>query len=130
MKDPECRLDGAPGWSSASPALFLEGLDNPELSLLRINFPQNADGYLLLEIVSAANKSCQLRNLTDLALCGGNLINGPPKAPYDLTPRFQYPYPQDPHFKTVHFQNPGIQSEELREALNMFFHSHTSRHFS
>ena len=58
-----------------SPVLFLEGLDNPELSLLNIKFPLEATGTMFLDVVSAANRSCRLRNLSELALAGGGWFN-------------------------------------------------------
>ena len=53
---------------------FLKGLDNPELDLLNIKFPLDVDGSHFLDIVSAANGSCRLRNLKELAFAGGGWI--------------------------------------------------------
>ena len=66
--------DGTVGQSKRSPTIFLDGLNHPNLKLLRINFPQEANGQLLLDVVKAAKNSCQLRDLTELALSGGNSI--------------------------------------------------------
>ena len=70
--------DGTLDQSKRSPAIFLDGLDSPKLQLLRINFPQEANGQLVLDVVKAVKNSCQLINLTGLALTGGNSIIGKP----------------------------------------------------
>jgi hypothetical protein len=51
-----------------SPTFFPEGLDNLKLTLLNIKFPLEATGVLFLDVASAANRSCRLRNLNGLAL--------------------------------------------------------------
>ena len=81
------------------PTRFLEGLDNPELSILIIKFPIEATGRMFLDVVSAANKSCRLGSLTELALAGGGYFNNCPEC-------------------RIH---PGsdIKPTELREALKM-----------
>jgi hypothetical protein len=58
-----------------SPVVFLEGLDNPELSLLNIKFPHGVSGSMFLDVIKAANSNCRLRNLTDLTLATGNAVN-------------------------------------------------------
>ena len=58
-----------------SPAVFLEGLDNPELSLLNIKFPIEVTGPMFLDVVAAANRSCRLKSLKELALAGGGWFN-------------------------------------------------------
>lgn len=53
------------------PNVFLKGLDSPELNLLNIKFPLTTTGTMFLDVVSAANSSCRLQNLIELALAGG-----------------------------------------------------------
>jgi hypothetical protein len=53
------------------PTGFLKGLYNPDLSLLHIKFSSEVTGRMFLDVVSAANNSCRLGNLTELALEGG-----------------------------------------------------------
>jgi hypothetical protein len=85
-----CEDSGAPGWVCECPMpdhsitnnakarrdprqsapAFFEGLDNPELTLLNIKFPKKANGRMVLDLVSAANRSCRLQNLTELGLAG------------------------------------------------------------
>ena len=69
------KRDNAPDCGRRSPTVFLEGLDDPELSLLNIKFPLETTGKMFLDVVSAANSSCRLRNLKELALAGGAWIN-------------------------------------------------------
>jgi hypothetical protein len=50
------------------PSLFIEGLDNPELRMLKIDLPKAANGNMFLDVMSAASRNCQLQGLTDLVL--------------------------------------------------------------
>lgn len=82
-----------------SPTVFLQGLDNPELSLLNIKFPIEVTGRKFLDVVSAANNSCRLGNLTELALAGGGWF---------------------PHcWECGHRPPPQIRPADLRTGLNM-----------
>lgn len=58
-----------------SPALFLKGLDNPELDLLNIKFPAEGTRRMFMDVVTAAKDSCRLKNLSELALAGGGWFN-------------------------------------------------------
>ncbi|KAK9780915.1 putative F-box domain-containing protein [Seiridium cardinale] len=78
-----------------SPAAFFERLDSPALSLLNIHFPNLTNGRMLLEVVSAVNRSCRLRNLRVLSLAGRQ------KSQYWRSP------------------SPMITPEELRAATKM-----------
>jgi hypothetical protein len=61
-----------------SPITLLGGLDESELSLLPIKPPLEVTGFMLLDIVLIANRSCQLRNLTEFAMAGGDVIKSAP----------------------------------------------------
>jgi hypothetical protein len=63
----KCR---APDCGRRSPGEFLKRLDNPELELLNIKFPNGLCGDKFLDIVSTLKKSCRLSNLTELVLGG------------------------------------------------------------
>lgn len=81
------------------PTVFLKGLDNPELSLLNIKFPIEVAGREFLDVVSTANTSCRLGNLTELALAGGGWF---------------------PHcWQCGHRPRPQIRPADLRTSLNM-----------
>ncbi|PMD16034.1 hypothetical protein NA56DRAFT_709119 [Hyaloscypha hepaticicola] len=101
-----CRNRGVHSWvcttiypDKHSPVAFLEALDNPELSLLNIKFPHEVTGPMFLDVIEAANSSCRLRNLTELALAPGNAVNDWRSSRYR--------------------QRPAIQPAELREGLKM-----------
>lgn len=101
-----CKNRGVHSWvcttiypDKRSPVAFLEALDTPELSLLNIKFPHEVTGPMFLDVIEAANSSCRLRNLTELALALGNAINDWRSSRYR--------------------QRPAIQPAELREGLNM-----------
>jgi hypothetical protein len=51
-----------------SPALFFEGLDNPELEILNIKFLMEANSGMFLDVTSSALKNCWLGHLTELVL--------------------------------------------------------------
>jgi hypothetical protein len=85
-------------WRTVSNRVF-KGLDNPDLSLLNIKFPFEVTGRKFLDVVSAANNSCGLGNLTELALAGGGWF---------------------PHCRECEHQlRPQIRPADLRTGLNM-----------
>jgi F-box-like len=93
-------FDGATDCGRRSPTVFLEGLDNPALSLLSIKFPPGITGKMFLDVVSAAKNNCRLTNLTELALAGGKWC-------------FHYTCWRRPD------QSTNIKPAELREAIAM-----------
>lgn len=104
------------------PTSFLIGLDNPELHLLRINFPREADADILLHIVSAAKESCQLKYLNELALTGGNSMKGPPGGRHRHSSWYRGSeeiFPGDPKFLPPDPPTGTIQPRELRNALKI-----------
>lgn len=81
------------------PTVFFDGLDNPKLHLLNIQFPIGATGQMFLDIVSAAQRNCRLSQLTELALAGGGW---------------------KPHCSECgQYPEPSIQPEDLRQAMKM-----------
>src|SRR5258708_6923668 len=54
--------------SRQPPTLFLNGLDNPELERLKIQFPRAANGNMFIGVTSATATACRLQNLTELVL--------------------------------------------------------------
>jgi hypothetical protein len=79
--------------------VFLKGLDNPELGLLNIKFLFKVTGRKFQDVVSAANNSCRLGNLTELVLAGGGWF---------------------PHCRECgHRPRPQIRPADLRTGLNM-----------
>ena len=91
--------DNATACGRQSPLVFFKGLDNPELNLLNIKFPIDADGTMFLDTVSAAKSSCRLENLTELALAGGGWFSNCDEC--------------------GKLSEPIIQPHELREAMDM-----------
>lgn len=92
-------LHGTTNCGRRSPANFLTGLDNPELSLLNIKFPFEVTGRKFLDVVSAVTNSCRLGNLTELALAGGGWF---------------------PHCRECrHRPRPQIRPADLRTGVNM-----------
>jgi hypothetical protein len=101
-----CKNRGVHSWvcttiypDKRSPVVFLEALNNPELSLLNIKFPHEVTGPMFFDVIEAAKSSCRLRNLTELALAPGNAVNDWRSSRYR--------------------QIPAIQPAELREGLKM-----------
>jgi hypothetical protein len=54
--------------SRQSPATFLDGLDAPNLRILKMQFPCSTNGSMFLSIMSAVATSCRLQNLSELVL--------------------------------------------------------------
>jgi hypothetical protein len=63
-----CDCPGLVQRYGTSPVVFFSKLDGPELTLLNIKFPAVLNGAMILDLVSEANRSCRLRNLTELSL--------------------------------------------------------------
>jgi hypothetical protein len=69
-----CKNCCYPGQHRHPPSHFLERLATPQLKLLHVKFPTDCTGQMLLNVVSAAAKNCNLAYLEDLALAGGGFI--------------------------------------------------------
>jgi hypothetical protein len=91
---------GAHSFGNQAPIIFFKSLNNPELSLLNIKFYFETTGVMFLDVISAANSSCRLKNLSELALASEVWTNNGPR-------------------RWVMRPAPNINSTDLREGLRM-----------
>ena len=90
--------------------IFLRGLDDPDLSVLSINFPSHVSDLVCLEVVRAVNSSCRLGNLTRLTLAGGQFHYHCGKCGYNANPKITPPVLREalttflpmPRLRTLH----------------------------